>query len=338
MMRAALRSRWLPALLTFILPLVLLLPQLGHIAPFFDEDQYGWSAAYFGGRLAHLDFSPGDGSYGDPGWSPTSYWALTQPMGTRFVYAIALASSGNSGPAQALDETGRGFDPDVSTLPADATLTPAARQAMRTAAVLCTAMGLACVAWRLRWAGMLASALFLALPVAARNCTLGYAEAPLLLGIGLVVLTYGTRWLPLALGLVASFKLTGLGLWPLVLIPGALGARGWRPVVLGMLATLAVWTLLEPVSWFAGGPLYLLPMLGDRVHEYLWQSRMAHAQGGTFLPVRYVLPFWFGLLLLTVQRATATIRHIATTAKAMPAEVGGDDVGGTLVSTMTPRS
>jgi hypothetical protein len=255
-------------------------------------------------------------------------------MGTRFVYAIALAISGNSGPAQALDETGRGFDPDVSTLPADATLTAAARRAMRLAAVLCTAMGLACVAWRLRWAGALAAALFLALPAAALHYAAGWAEGPLLLGIGFVVLTYGTRWLPLALGLVASFKLTGLGLWPLVLVPGALGQRGWRPVMLGALATLAVWTLLDPVSWFAGGPLYLLPMLGDRVQEYLWQSGMAHAQGGAFRPIRYVLPFWFGFLLLTMQRAAVIVGHIATTAKGTPALV---PVPGTN-STTSPAS
>src|SRR5438876_1040595 len=58
-----------------LLPAALTLPQHG------DEAQYIWSAAYFGGRVARLDFRPqGDDpqeALWAPGWSPNSWWART---------------------------------------------------------------------------------------------------------------------------------------------------------------------------------------------------------------------------------------------------------------------
>jgi len=77
-----------------LLPSALTLPQDG------DEAQYGWSAAYFGGLVARLDFARGGSDpFTDPGWAPLSYWSLTQPMGTRFFYAIVLGVTGAEAPS-----------------------------------------------------------------------------------------------------------------------------------------------------------------------------------------------------------------------------------------------
>jgi len=57
---------------------------------------------------------------------------------------------------------------------------------MRLAAAVCAGLGLACIAARLGWAGALGGALFLLLPNVPTDLGYGWAEGPLLLGIGLV--------------------------------------------------------------------------------------------------------------------------------------------------------
>src|SRR5579884_3348482 len=188
-----------------------------------DEDEYGWSAAYYGSRAARLDLSPGAGG-SDPGWSPNSYWAVTQPMGTRFLFAAALGISGAEAPARrpALQQAApREWLADTETM-----LAPSTRRVLRIAAVVCAALGLA-----------------------------------------------------------ASFKLTALGLWPLLFVPGAAG-RGRRPVVRGAISALAVWTLLDPPSWFAGGPAFLGVMLRVRMLNELAQNESF----GLYAPARYQWP------------------------------------------------
>lgn len=262
-----------------------------------DEDEYGWSAAYFGGRLAHLDFSPGDGD-SDPGWSPSTYWALTQPMATRLVYAIAMGTT--DAPAPAARPVFEPVRPLVWRADQARVLDPETRLRLRFVATLCAAAGLALIAWRLQWWGLIASVVFLGLPHVRSDLALAWAEGPLLLGLGLSIAGLGRRWFGAAVGLAAGFKLTALGLWPLLLIPGANGRGRYGPLR-GLLYALAVWTFLEPPSWFAGGPLYLRFMLHMRVLNEFTQS----TQFGMYVPARYL---WPAELLLLVGLA-AFARH-----------------------------
>jgi hypothetical protein len=246
-----------------------------------DEDEYGWSAAYYGSRAARLDLSPGAGG-SDPGWSPNTYWAVTQPMGTRFLFAAALGISGAEAPARrpALQQAApREWLADTETM-----LAPSTRLVLRIAAVVCAALGLALVAWRLSWWGLAAAGLFLALPNVRSDLALAWAEGPLLLGIGICIAGYGRRWFGAALGLAASFKLTALGLWPLLFAPGA--GHGRRPVLRAAISALAVWTLLDPPSWFAGGPAFLGAMLRVRMLNELAQNESF----GLYAPARYQWP------------------------------------------------
>jgi hypothetical protein len=309
-----------PAAALFLLALFILLPGVGVLAPAPDEEQYGWTGVYFGSRLRHLDFSPGADQLSDPGWAGDSYWALTQPMGSRFVYAIAFAITGAQPPARPLllwtdDSIMR---PEQLQIDPNFSMSSRSLLIMRYTAIVCFALGLACIAWRLGWTAVLACALFVVLPATRVVYSLGWAEGPLMLGLGLVVLAWGTRWLPFALGLVASFKLTGLALWPAILLPGACGKNGW-PRVWSVAAMLGLWTLLEPVSWFAGGPAYLVPMLWDRVQEYLIQTHAAQRSGAPiFLPSRYLMPLELGLLLLLASRIKRILRR-RDVAESLPA-------------------
>src|SRR4051812_7142425 len=87
-------SRWarlFSALAAFIIAIVIIAPLTFTEPVNVDEDQYIWSAAYFGGKVLGLDFSPvGSDDETGPGWSPSAWWSLTQPMGTRLLYAPVL--------------------------------------------------------------------------------------------------------------------------------------------------------------------------------------------------------------------------------------------------------
>jgi hypothetical protein len=224
--RSVFRSQLIPALLASSLTLVLLLPLLytpaHQIQQFADQDEneYGWTSRYYGERLARFDFSPGTDLYADPGWEPLSFWALTQPMGARYLCSAALGLSGQ--PEQTAPFPS--FVPPQRPSP----LTPAALVAMRLTAIACAAAGLGLIGWRLGWLGLAVAAVFLPLPTHA-NLALGWAEGPLLLGAGLCVAGYGKRWFPVALGIAATFKLTALGLWPLIFLRGAAGR--WSRIV-----------------------------------------------------------------------------------------------------------
>jgi hypothetical protein len=251
-----------------------------------DENEYGWTSSYYGSRLARLDFSPGTDLYGDPGWAPLSFWALTQPMGARYLYSIALGLSDQPGQAP----------PSPSFVPPHhpGPLAASARAAMRLMAIACASAGLGLIGWRLGWLGLAVTAVFLALP-AHVNLALGWAEGPLLLGAGLCVASYGKRWFPLALGLAAAFKLTALGLWPLIFVRGAAGR--WSRLV-GAGLTLGVWTVLTPPSWFFYGPLYLALMAWDRFEEYwVFQRVQIATQPGLYAPSRYLWPFELAALV-----------------------------------------
>jgi hypothetical protein len=93
-------------------------------------------------------------------------------------------------------------------------------------------------------------------------------------------------------GLAATFNLTALGVWPLLLLPRADG-RGLGPLVLGVWSALLLWSSLTPPSWFAYGPLYLYFMAESLARET--PSHLFDTAGA--LNLRYTWPFGLALLL-----------------------------------------
>jgi hypothetical protein len=282
----------LPAVCAFVLTVGALLPAARSEVQHPDEAQYVWSGAYYGRMVAKLDFrTAGGDELLNPGWSPQSWWALTQPFGSRAVYAIALWISGTQPPARPY------LYDDPAHEDAQAVLSATALWATRLAAIACAALGLALIAWRLGWRGLAAGLVLLALPNTRGDLARAWAEGPLLFGFGLTIAAYGSRWLAPIVGLAAAFKLTGLALWPIAAVCAPIGRSRARHV-LAVMSAAAVWTLLTPPAWFAGGPLYLLRMLVDRRHEYAMASASNPGILGLFLPSRYVWPAELGLLLL----------------------------------------
>jgi hypothetical protein len=275
-----------PSLVGAVVALATIVPQVWLSAQHHDEDQYAWSAAYYGKKILHGDFGEkGTDIFRDPGWDPTSYWGRS--MGTRGVLAIGLATPWARAPALPYSYRepalqGRAAQLDRSSL-----------VALRLLASLCAVLGAVLIAWRLGWIGALAVLLLLALPHNAENFSRAWAEGPMLLAFGLVAAAYGTRVFPLVLGAVSTVKFTLVGLWPLLLLRAA---HHWRSRLLALLVTAATWVVLTPPSWYRGGPLMLLSLGGTRVHEY----RGGQAADGSvlFLPARYFWPFELGLALL----------------------------------------
>ena len=270
-----------------LLPLAFSEPQHG------DERQYVWNAGYYGGLIADGDFrhTAGADRFLDPAWDPNAWWSLTQPMGARFLLAAGIALA--DAPAPALP-----YDWDVagtSVLSGEATLIPPRTLIVaRATAILAAALGLALLAWRFRGRGALACGLLLAVPGFRVQFAYAWAEGPLLLGFGLCALAYGSRWLGPALGLAATFKLTAVGLWPLLLLPGAQGRhRGW--LFIGPVLTWATWLALEPPAWYSDlGPLYLIRMLYIRAQE-----TPSHVPREAFLlPDHYLWPVALAVFLL----------------------------------------
>lgn len=289
--------RLLPGIAAFLLTLLALMPDVRAVPQHGDEADYALIGVYYGGRVARFDFSPiARDIQTDPGWSPRGIWALTQPMGTRLIYAAVLGATGLPAPTQQWDYV-------HGPVPA-AMLTAESLLAMRLAAILCAALGVAIIALRLRWQAVAATLLFFLIPHVRADLTRGWAEGPLLLGCGLCVAAFGTRWFGIACGLAATAKLTALGLWPLLLWHRASGGRRWASTF-GLLGACAVWTALMPPAWFAGGPVYLPLMILARLANYADQSSMVgqpsyEGVAHFFLPTRYLLPLELaGLLLLT---------------------------------------
>jgi hypothetical protein len=315
------RARALSALAAFAIALIIVTPFVFDDTYIVDEEQYIWSGAYFGGKAAQLDFSPtGADVWTDPGWSPTAWWSLTQPMGTRLVYSVALGLSSAEAPQlpHFLD------DPDYAI--AGTRTPPGTLLLCRVAAVLAAAAGLAMMAWRLGPRALIMVVGFLATPHVHVELARAWAEGPLLLGFGLCLLTYRTRWFPVACGVAATCKLTALGLWPLLLLPDAAGSfRRWQAAAL----TLLVWTVLTPPAWFAAGPFYVVNMLVRRVVEFEELQATFAGSAEFYFPVRYFWPFelaaFLGCLWLSRWAAQALERRRHTAVVSVQAI---DDQGG----------
>jgi hypothetical protein len=144
-------------------------------------------------------------------------------MGTRVLYAIALGLTGRQ-PAPVMLWWGA-----AAYIGSDAWLSasrPETLTLLRVVAVACAA-GLAFFAPRLRSWGLALAAGFLAIPHARDDLSQAWAEGPLLLGFALCALAHGRPRFAQACGLAATFKLTALGAWPLLLRPGANGRPRW---------------------------------------------------------------------------------------------------------------
>lgn len=298
-----LRQRLLPAALAFVLTLAALLPSALTMPQHIDEVQYTYISAYYGGMISRLDFRLviGEDQYLDPGWAPLAWWSLTQPMGPRYIYAAALGITQAPPPALPFIQ-----DDWLSTDPA-VTLTDYTREVMRFTAVLFAALGCALLAFRFRWAGLLAIAVFLLLPQARDDLARGWAEGPLLFAFGLAAVTYGTRWFAPICGLALAMKLTAL---PLLLLAfhNGFGQSRYRHLA-GFIVAWLVWTALMPPAWFSTGPLYLAMMIQGRFIEFTRQSSAADPEvwGGLFghyFPSRYLWPVELALALTVAWLAT----------------------------------
>lgn len=285
------RTHILPAALVFALAVGVVIPSALSLPQHGDERQYIWAAAYFGGKVTHLDFRPaGTDAVRDPGWSPSVYWTVTQPMGARFVYALALWITQSSPP-----ELPYSFgDPALQGVETE--VTPHTLLVCRLTAILCAALGLALVAVQFRWAGAVTAAVFLLIPHVPSDLARAWAEGPLLLGFGLCAVTWRTRWFAPMCGLAATFKLTGLPLWLLAFRQGFGGSRIKH--IAAVLVSAVVWVALTPPSWFFGGPLFLWLMLADRAREHSIQAGLSDSLiPSFFLPTRYLWPLELAAIL-----------------------------------------
>ncbi|MFA6270878.1 MAG: hypothetical protein WC657_06770, partial [Candidatus Paceibacterota bacterium] len=256
----------LPAVVVFVVtgmalsPSALSLPQHG------DELMYIWKAAYYADRLIRLDFDGGDpNSFVDPGWSPFSFWALEQPWGSHAIYALALDTYRVSPPSLSYSRDDASSQGPLSDIP-DATL-----PIVRGTAIFCAAIGLSLIALRLGWAGAIACLLFLLIPHVRGDLARAWAEGPLLLGIGMSVLSFGSPWFPLCVGLATGFKLSAIVLWPAVWLSVPIRFPRIRHAANLLVAGFA-FAVTTPYSWQAGGPLYLIVLLVGRAITYIRQS------------------------------------------------------------------
>ena len=282
-MRRILGLRATPAVLTVVLSFAVLLPAaIQHRAQHSDETEYVWAAKYYGNRVVHIDFSRGAGTFRDPGWTPNVYWTSGSNFGTFYVYALALGITGQPGPTLPHSSVDPRLQGPQSKAPYRS-LTIA-----RLAAALCAALGLALISRRLGWTGVVAATFFLLAPNVPGDLTRAWAEGPLLLGFGLCATAFGTPWFGVACGAAATFKLTALGLWPLMLWRRANGKLSrWKALLLAALT----WTVLMPASWWALGPVYLIQAVRFRASQFEGQSasNLTDVHGGVFLPSRYLL-------------------------------------------------
>lgn len=297
-------KRYIPAILILLISAVTLLPAAFTLPQHGDEAMYVWKAAYYGNRLLHLqfDFDRAD-DYSDPGFSPFSFWAMEQPFGSHLIFAAAMKISGTSGPSIPFKYLDPKFDETKNLIPAS-TL-----PVVRLAAVLCASVGLALIVSRWGWPALFACVLFLAIPHVRPDLSRAWAEGPLLLGFGLCAVLIDTKYLGVALGLTASFKLTGILLWP---VAGYVARKlPRRQILRRTLSCLLTWSVVNPLSWFAGGPFYILVLLSFRAGSFFWQTRNLpiELKTGSFFPTRYFWPAELALLLLVFVWALPACLH-----------------------------
>ena len=300
------KSNRIFALIVFTFAFLLLFPNIKALDQHGDEKMYIWKAAYYSERLIKTDFSKGTDPYLDPGFDPKSFWAWEQPFGSHWIYAFAMGISNTQPPELPYSYT------DFKLQGSETNIPPNTLFSARLAAIICAATGLALLTLRFGWAGFISSIALLAIPFTGENLSRAWAEGPLMLGFGLCAISYKTRWFPITLGVAAAFKLTALALFPLLAITGSCGKEfHWRRYISTLVPPFVV-SLLTPVSWFFGGPLYLLIIFSLRIDTWLLQSKTMPTFGGIFFPDRYLWPFVLLALLLIAHFSQPMIKKIRT--------------------------
>jgi len=291
------KSKIFISFLTFIISASALIPSVLRLTEHGDEAIYAWGGNYFLDKILKLDFSPtGTDSYTDPGWDPLSIWASTGPNLTRIMYGVPLKITKVPIPELPYawgDPKLQGSKTHLSII----TL-----RMLRFIAISCAALGFSFIAFRWRWKGLLIVLLMLLIPHVRDDLSRGWAEGPLLLGIGLIITTFGTRLFPLVLGIAGSLKFTAMGFWPLVLIPGAY-SRKKLSRIMGLIITPLVWSFVTPPSWYMGGPIYIVYIFIWRLRWWLTDAHKMVSSPyyieatpelqnpfGLFIPTRYLWP------------------------------------------------
>jgi hypothetical protein len=266
-----------------------------------DEDLYVWASQYLVHQIATLDVrfeaDPLD-PYSRAHWDPDSNWAQGMGTSTRLVYGLGLVVTPYTH-APELPYAG-----SASRFQGPRTVTDLRTlRVMRLIAVLCAVIGIGLVAYRFGWAAVLGAVVILGVPGGIATFSRAWAEGPLLLGLGLCAVAFGTRWFAPALGLGMTFKLTALGLWPLVLLRRGRVVELWQ----GLVAMVGVFLLLNPPSWAMLGPLYLIRLM--RYRQVAWTGQSSE---GLFVPSRYFWPFELAAVLFAawiVARVAARYRQ-----------------------------
>lgn len=306
-------SRLVPAILIFIISLAVLIPPAHKLPQHGDEAMYLWKAQYYTNRILAWDFSWGDpDSYVDPGFTPLSFWAMEQPFGSHLVYSLVMKLGKKPGPSAPY----RHLDPECEK--PEYQVPAATLSAVRMTAALCASMGLALVVIHWGWKAFFACLVFLCISSVRSDLSRAWAEGPLLLGLGLCAALERTKYWGVALGMAASFKLTAILLWPLAVYLTRKRTRRCR--VSGVLQCCLAWTATNPISWFAGGPLYIVVLLMFRMASLFWQSNKLQTDivGGIFWPSRYIWPFELAALLFAFASVPPIYRKAIRTLRKSP--------------------
>jgi hypothetical protein len=165
---------------------------------------------------------------------------------------------------------------------------------MRLTGLLAASLGLAFIAWRFRWPGLVTGLVLLTIPHVRDDLARAWAEGPLMLGLGLCAMAFGNRWFGLTLGLAASFKLTALALWPLTFHPHANGQWTARR---GLLAAALTFAATNPQGWSLGVILHFGALIYFRFAQAFDVFEVLGGPRGLPLPSRYFWPFELAAIL-----------------------------------------
>lgn len=284
---------WL-SIAIFIVSLFILVNNISDRDQHGDEKIYIWKSGYYGNRIISWNFSPGTNNFSDPGFNPSSFWAWEQPFGSHIIYALTMGITSSPPPALPYSYEDPNYQSPETLIPHKTLLTT------RSTAALCAALGMSLLTMRFGWEAIFPLIILLAIPSTRDSFSRAWAEGPLMLGFGLCAISFRSRWFPYALGIATSFKLTALGLWPLLMMADSCGKEfRWRKPI-SIVTSLLVFSFLNPISWFFLGPLFIIIIIIFRILTWYQQSNAFPTFQGIFFPPRYAWPFeLLGLLLIT---------------------------------------
>ncbi len=287
------KSHIILSLAVFFITLYILTQRVDILEQHGDEKIFTSKAWYFSNKIIELNFSKENLNWDDPGFHPNTFWAMEQPFGSHLIYATTMHTFSLSPAVQAFSYTlGPDFQGPNTDIPKQTLVV------LRTVACAFSAFGLALLTLRFGLTGLFTSLMLLAIPHVRDDLSRVWAEGPLLFGIGLCTVTFRTRWFALAAGASAAFKLSGLIFWIPLIVPKKISLVFLKDKFKDFAIALLVFTLMNPVSWMNGGPLYLFVFILFRVSEWLNQSATIPTIGNYFIPTRYLWPLELLVFLL----------------------------------------